>query len=31
MKTIELVKEPLAEEAPIPAVHDDLVGNRRSR
>jgi hypothetical protein len=31
MKTFELVKEPLAEEAPTPALHDDLVGNRRSR
>jgi hypothetical protein len=31
MKTFELVKEPLAEVASTPALHDDLVGNRRSR
>jgi hypothetical protein len=31
MKTFELVKEPLAEEAPTPALHDDLAGYRRSR
>jgi hypothetical protein len=30
MKKFELVKEPLAEEAPTPALHD-LAGNRRSR
>jgi hypothetical protein len=31
MKKFELVKEPLAEEEPTPALHDDLVGKRRSR
>ena len=31
MMTFELVKEPHPVEAPTPALHDELVGNRRSR
>jgi hypothetical protein len=31
MKTFELVKEPLTEKTPTPALHDHLVGNRTSR